>query len=79
MWFVSSSVGFLPDLKGRGIRLAISMNRADCKTSEYDCCLALVDSCILQVLNDRRKLIIRFDTVREFVDDDDSVSVGEVR
>jgi hypothetical protein len=25
-WFVSSVVGFLPDLKGRGIRLAISMN-----------------------------------------------------
>ena len=26
MWFVSSSVDFFPDLKGRGIRLAISMN-----------------------------------------------------
>ncbi len=24
-WFVSSVVGFIPELKGRGIRLAISM------------------------------------------------------
>ncbi len=28
-WVVSSSVGFLPDLKGRGIRLAISMKFGD--------------------------------------------------
>jgi len=68
-----------PSVEWRTAIKDVGMDHADCRACEYERRLTLVDSCIPQMLNDRGKPLVRFDEVRKFVDDDDGVSIGEVR